>query len=202
MQGPGYVPQPPHSPSPGAQITLRAVFVALAVFSCGFLAWPSLLRLAVVTRKPLHWALFTLAVVHISVVITLISIDPGEDEFQAEGSAGMWLMLVGMVPIVAYYLYADIRHFSQYRPTQYAQTTGYAQPPQTGYGYPGPQPFPPSPPVQQPPPVQPQAQGQPQPHPQPQPQPQPQRPAPARIDQVRAELDELSDYLRKHEGGR
>jgi len=37
----------------------------------------------------------------------------------------------------------------------------------------------------------------------------PQRPAPARIDQVRAELDELSDYLRKHdtrpdgdEGGR
>ncbi|MFD0505964.1 hypothetical protein ACFQ0G_30105 [Streptomyces chiangmaiensis] len=36
----------------------------------------------------------------------------------------------------------------------------------------------------------------------PPPQPQPQRPAPARIDQVRAELDELSDYLRKHEGGR
>ncbi|MBK3648045.1 hypothetical protein JHN46_46610 [Streptomyces sp. MBT33] len=29
----------------------------------------------------------------------------------------------------------------------------------------------------------------------------PQRPAPARIDQVRAELDELSDYLRKHPGG-
>jgi hypothetical protein len=36
--------------------------------------------------------------------------------------------------------------------------------------------------------------------------PPPQRPAPARIDQVRAELDELSDYLRRqdgdHEGGR
>ena len=28
----------------------------------------------------------------------------------------------------------------------------------------------------------------------------PQRPAPARIDQVRAELDELSDYLRQHPG--
>ncbi|CAM5330372.1 hypothetical protein SVIOM342S_02197 [Streptomyces violaceorubidus] len=27
------------------------------------------------------------------------------------------------------------------------------------------------------------------------------RPAPARIDQVRAELDELSDYLRHHDGG-
>ncbi len=38
--------------------------------------------------------------------------------------------------------------------------------------------------------------------PQPVVQPQPQRPAPARIDQVRAELDELSDYLRKHEDGK
>jgi hypothetical protein len=28
------------------------------------------------------------------------------------------------------------------------------------------------------------------------------RPGPARIDQVRAELDELSDYLRKQEGDR
>jgi hypothetical protein len=31
------------------------------------------------------------------------------------------------------------------------------------------------------------------------PQP-PQRPAPSHIEQVRAELDELSDYLRKHDG--
>lgn len=198
MQGPGYVPQPPHSPERGSQITLRAVFVGLAVLSCGFFAWPSMLRLAVVTRKPFHWALFTVAVVHIAVVTPLIVTDPGVDEFEAQGSAGMWLMLVGMVMMVAYYLYAEIRHFSQVRATQYAQSAGYAQPPGTGYGYPGPQPFPPSPPVQQQPPVQPQAQEQPQ-H---QPQPQPQRPAPARIDQVRAELDELSDYLRKHEGGR
>ncbi|MFJ7769172.1 hypothetical protein ACIQ1J_12365 [Streptomyces sp. NPDC097107] len=34
----------------------------------------------------------------------------------------------------------------------------------------------------------------------PAPTPPPQHPAPARIDQVRAELDELSDYLRKHDG--
>ncbi|MFJ9585473.1 hypothetical protein [Streptomyces acidicola] len=199
MQGPGYVPQPPHSPSQGAQITLRAVFVALAVFSCGFLAWPSMLRLAVVTRKPFHWALFGVAAVHIAIVTTLIAIDQGEDEFETPGNTGMWLMLLGMVTMVAYYLYADIRHFGQSGPTQYAQSVGYTQPPQTGYGYPGPQPFPPSPPVQPQPPIQPQTQGQPQ---QTQPRPQPQRPAPARIDQVRAELDELSDYLRKHEGGR
>ncbi|MPY64025.1 hypothetical protein FNH08_44775, partial [Streptomyces spongiae] len=60
------------------------------------------------------------------------------------------------------------------------------------------QPFPPPAPVQQQPPAQPQ----PPVPPQPQQQAQPQRPSPARIDQVRAELDELSDYLRKHEGGR
>ncbi|MFD3558519.1 hypothetical protein ACFWVU_02460 [Streptomyces sp. NPDC058686] len=41
----------------------------------------------------------------------------------------------------------------------------------------------------------------PAPTPVPTPAPQPQAP-PHRIDQVRAELDELSDYLRKHEGGR
>jgi hypothetical protein len=40
----------------------------------------------------------------------------------------------------------------------------------------------------------------PAPAPVPAPPPPSRRPAPARIDQVRAELDELSDYLRKHPG--
>ncbi|MEY7979052.1 hypothetical protein AB8O53_22385, partial [Streptomyces pilosus] len=48
---------------------------------------------------------------------------------------------------------------------------------------PAPQPQPPHPPPPAPPRAQP-----------------PQRPAPARIDQVRAELDELSDYLRRQDG--
>ncbi|MET9656301.1 hypothetical protein [Streptomyces sp. NPDC006510] len=70
------------------------------------------------------------------------------------------------------------------------------------------QPMQPMRPVQ--PPTAPQQQPQPQPSPQPQqPQPSPQQPPqpdpsphphPQRIDQVRAELDELSDYLRKEEG--
>ncbi|MFF3783463.1 hypothetical protein [Streptomyces sp. NPDC001933] len=74
---------------------------------------------------------------------------------------------------------------------------------------PTPVPSPPLP-VQQPPAApqfqpqpQPQPQLQPQPNPAPQPQPQPRphsHPHPQRIDQVRAELDELSDYLRKEEG--
>lgn len=55
-------------------------------------------------------------------------------------------------------------------------------------------PSPPSVPAQQPP-AAPRQQPQPQPAPSPQPHPHPRR-----IDQVRAELDELSDYLRKEEG--
>jgi hypothetical protein len=209
MHGPGYAPPPPHRPSQGVQITLRVIFVALAVMSCGVFAWAGLLRLACVTRKKLDWAVFVLGIVHIVLVITLLAADPGEDEFTTwRGDIGMWLLLVGMVLSIAYYLYADIRHFgpngAAYAQTTggYAQTTGgYAQSPggyarpQTGYGYPAaPQPFPPAPPVGQQPPAQPPVP--------PQPRVQPQRPAPARIDQVRAELDELSEYLRKHEGGR
>ncbi|MPY46424.1 hypothetical protein FNH04_42940, partial [Streptomyces phyllanthi] len=144
MHGPGYAPPPPHRPSQGAQITLRVIFVALAVMSCGVFAWASLLRLASVTRKKLDWALFVLGIVHIVLVITLLAADPGEDEFTTwRGNGGMWLLLIGMVVTVAYYLYADIRHFGPSGPAQYAQTTGgYAQttggyaPPQTGYGYP------------------------------------------------------------------
>ncbi|WP_405713384.1 MULTISPECIES: hypothetical protein [unclassified Streptomyces] len=61
-----------------------------------------------------------------------------------------------------------------------------------------PQPQPHPQPQQQ---LQPQPQPHPQPDPAPQSQPHPQpHPHPQRIDQVRAELDELSDYLRKEEG--
>ncbi|MFE6491281.1 hypothetical protein [Streptomyces sp. NPDC057748] len=57
--------------------------------------------------------------------------------------------------------------------------------------------LPPQPQPQLPPQPQPQPSPRPQPNPAPQPQPQP---GSQRIDQVRAELDELSDYLRKEEG--
>jgi hypothetical protein len=204
MHGHGYAPTPPPGPDQGGQVTLRVIFVVVAVMSCGVLAWASLLRLASVTRRPRDWFLFALAVVHIIATLYIIGTDPGKDEFTTwRGDVGMSMLLGGLVAIVAYYLYADIRHFSRRRPipSPYAQTTAYS-PQQTSYGYPPapvPQPYTPAPPpVQQQPPVQ-----QPPVHPQqPQPAPEPHRPGPARIDQVRAELDELSDYLRNHEGDR
>ncbi|MGW0845222.1 hypothetical protein ACWD26_34835 [Streptomyces sp. NPDC002787] len=202
MHGHGYAPTPPPGPDQGGQVTLRVIFVVVAVMSCGLLAWACLLRLASVTRRPRDWWLFALALVHIIVTLYIIGTDPGKEEFTTwRGDVGMSLLFGGLAAIVAYYLYADIRHFSPPRmapPVSYTQTTAYSQ--QTGYGYPpaqAPQPYIPAQPVH-PQPVQPQ----PQPPQQPQPGPEPQRPGPARLDQVRAELDELSDYLRKHEGDR
>ena len=195
MQGHGYAPTPPPGPDQGGQVTLRVIFVVVAVMSCGLLAWACLLRLASVTRRTLDWWLFALAIVHIVATLYIIGTDPGEEEFTTwRGDVGMSMLLGGLIAIVAYYLAADIRHSSRSRtapPSPYAQTTGYSQ--QSGYSYPpvqAPQPYIPAPPVPQPPVHQPQ------------PAPDPQRPGPARIDQVRAELDELSDYLRNHEGDR
>ncbi|MFE6162168.1 hypothetical protein ACFQ7F_25020 [Streptomyces sp. NPDC056486] len=192
MHGHGYAPQQPPPTSGGTYVTLRVMFVVLAVMTCGLLAWAMMLRLALVTRKPHDWGLFGLvAALDVSAVV-LVGIDPGEDEFQGPGGAGMVILLTTMLAAVIYYLFADIRHFSRNRQPQYA---GYAGT-QPAYGYPqqGPTPTPTpvhlqptqlqhhQPPVQQTPPP-------------------PTRPAPARIHQVQAELDELSDYLRKQEGG-
>ena len=52
MQGHGYAPTPPPGPDQGGQVTLRVIFVVVAVMSCGLLAWACLLRLASVTRRP------------------------------------------------------------------------------------------------------------------------------------------------------
>ncbi|APY87888.1 hypothetical protein DCW30_08715 [Streptomyces alfalfae] len=199
MHGPGFAPpvQPPHSG--GNPVTLRVVFVVLAVMSCGLLAWAPMLRIATVTRKSHDWVLFAVVTVLDVTAFILIGVDPGEDEFQRPGNAGMVVMLCTMTAAVAYYLFADIRHVGRHRQPPF---TGYA-PQQPAYGYPAPHTPVPAPapthhhtptpaPTPTPPPAYPQPDGTVQP---------PSRPAPARINQVRAELDELSDYLRKQEGG-
>ncbi|MFF1694543.1 hypothetical protein ACFVXC_13060 [Streptomyces sp. NPDC058257] len=205
MHGHGYAPQQPPPTSGGTRMTLRVMFVILAVMSCGLLAWAMMLRLALVTRKPSDWGLFGLVSALDVTALVLVSLDPGEEEFQGRGSAGMVVLLTTMLAAVIYYLFADIRHFNRYGQPQY---TGYAGP-GPAYGYPqqGPaatpahhQPTQPqhhNPPAQQPPLQQPPLQQPPLQHT----PPPPTRPAPARIHQVQAELDELSDYLRKQEGG-
>ncbi|MFF3331490.1 hypothetical protein ACFYWX_18280 [Streptomyces sp. NPDC002888] len=209
MHGHGYtqpVKQPPHT---GWLIFLRVLFVVISIFSLGFLAWTMLLRLAIVTRKSLDWGLFVAVLATDALSMVLLGSEPGEEVHTAGGWTGITLLLGTLVAAIAYYLAADIRHFHQLRYGPYAAQ----RPP--AYGYPQattpytgttlhPAPHTPPPAPHTPPPVPRTSAPQP-PHHTPVPQPPipapapPQRPAPARIDQVRAELDELSDYLRQQD---
>ncbi|MBL1107226.1 hypothetical protein JK361_21900 [Streptomyces sp. 5-8] len=214
MQGHGYgqpVKQPPHT---AWLVFLRVLFVALGFLTIGFMAWAMMLRLAVVTRRSRDWGLFVAVLAADILSITLVAVEPGDEIHTTGGWLGLLLLLCTLVGTIAYYLAADTRHYL-------LQQQAYrAQHPAPAYGYPAPvNPYgattvpippathgtptvPPTPPVtpHTPPPMTHTTGPQP-----PLTTPPPQRPAPARIDQVRAELDELSDYLRRqdgHEGGR
>ncbi|MGW3359853.1 hypothetical protein ACWDFL_31275 [Streptomyces bungoensis] len=203
MQGHGYAQPVKRPPHPAWLVFLRVLFVATAVLSFGLLTWVLPLRLAVVTRKSLDWGLFAAVLAADILSVVLVGEDPSDDLSTPGGNLGMALLLGALAAGVVYYLVADIRHFQALRQA-YAGAPGV--PGTSGYGYPqAPAPFAATTgghtPVPGPGPVA----GPPIPHtPLPQPPsatpPPPQRPAPARIDQVRAELDELSDYLRKHDG--
>ncbi|MGW1148004.1 hypothetical protein ACWD6I_23815 [Streptomyces sp. NPDC002454] len=204
----GTPPQQPPRPANGSLIALRVLFVTVAVGSCGLLGWTALLRVAVVTRARRDWQYFSLALAVLLVGFAMVAADRTENLDTWHGNVGMAVLLLSGLACAGYFLYADIRHFRTVpgpwpaahppRPVPpAAPTAGYGYPPTAHPGppaaphsvthpaapappYPGPGPVP-APPAHSPspPPVPP--------------------PAPGRIDQVRAELDELSDYLRRQE---
>ncbi|NNN37563.1 hypothetical protein HLK59_46010 [Streptomyces sp. S3(2020)] len=203
MHGHGYTPPVKQPPHPALLVLLRVLFVVIAIFTIGLLAWAMLLRLALVTRRGLDWCLFAASFVAIVLGLVLLGTEPGEEIHTVGGWTGLILLLGTLIAAISYYLSADIRHFHQLRYGAYAPKPA----PAPAYGYPQPQsPYtattlPQTPaPIPQSPLPQPPAPRDVVPHaPVPPAQP-PQRPAPARIDQVRAELDELSDYLRRQDG--
>ncbi|MGW7708191.1 hypothetical protein [Streptomyces sp. NPDC054771] len=215
MYAPGHPPTPPRRvPSRAWIVSMRVLFVVLSVGSVGILLWSPLLRLAIVRRRASDWWLTGAGFVFVCVLIPILGRD-GNDEPTGIDNVLIPLLLVTMLGSIAYYLVGDVRHYD--RLTKQHPMGGYSTvPPAPGYGYgypyaptvptrmpaaapmPAPLPTPaPAPPVR--PAQQPQQPQQPQPAPRQQQQPHPQ-PHPHRIDQVRAELDELSDYLRKEEG--
>ncbi|MFC9755637.1 hypothetical protein [Streptomyces sp. NPDC056921] len=223
MYAPGHPPTPPRRvPSRAWIVSMRVLFGVLSVGSLGILLWAPLLRLAIVRRRAYDWWLTGAGFVFVCVLLPVLGRD-GSDEPTGIDFFLIPLLLVVMLGSLAYYLVGDIRHYERLTRQQPVTGYGYGHGYGHGYGYqqaptvpmrrstPAPAPMPmaaptpvPSPPlpVQQPP-VAPQLQPQPQPQLQPQPQPSPRpqsHPHPQRIDQVRAELDELSDYLRKEEG--
>ncbi|MGI5195496.1 hypothetical protein ACQEVY_17905 [Streptomyces sp. CA-288835] len=207
MHGHGYVPPPPRPPSSGTVVTLRVILVALPLMTCGFLPWPATLRAALVTRRKREWWAFAASIVIWTFAIALMSTDNTESFTSPAGSFGLILLLLNGLASAIYFLVVDIGHYGRplvtgnvppqqmtHMPPQQTTLYGYPQAPSAAQP-PGPQPPTPQPYAGTPVPGPPQPQSTPTP-------PPPQRPAPARIDQVRAELDELSDYLRKHEDGR
>ncbi|MFJ2025303.1 hypothetical protein ACIODW_16115 [Streptomyces sp. NPDC087897] len=202
MHGYGPTPQQPIAPRPSSA-TLTAVRVALVVMtvlSCGLLGWAPMLRLAIVTRRPRDWVLLAVVVVSNIGLFALLLATPDDPDDMTDAQAltlGAWI-LGGLTAVITYYLSAEIRHYSSLGvPPPYAAVgstpAAYTAPPL---------------PYQRQRPAQPQP-AHADPHPPQGPHPNPYAvpttpptpaPAPRRIDQVRAELDELSDYLRKESG--
>ncbi|MEU9086731.1 hypothetical protein [Streptomyces sp. NPDC048357] len=186
MHGPGLPPQHAPQSTDGGVVALRVVFMLLPILSCGFLAWGSMLRLALVTRKSRDWVLLVVTGALAVLWMTLIQLDPTPDVNGWQGNLGAGGSIFTGFAICVYFLVADIKHHEARRtalPAYGYPAAPYAHPQQASpsYGYPH---------AQTPVPQQPAAAPVP---PQAPPQPTP----PPRIGQVRAELDELSELLRK-----
>ncbi|MGW1719203.1 hypothetical protein [Streptomyces sp. NPDC002156] len=210
MYGPG---APPPIRSENTVITLRVLFTAAGLLTCGFLSCVPLFRVAMLRGRWFNW---TAAWVSLPLSIVCFAVVGTLKESDTRGNIALaTVMILGALSSV-YFLVMDIRTVDSQR-RQYAGYAPASAPTvPSGYGYPpppmspyaamptGPQhppvpamPHTPIPQPQAPAPQPPVSHG---PGPGPVPPPPAQRPAPARIDQVRAELDELSDYLRKHDG--
>ncbi|MFF1561126.1 hypothetical protein [Streptomyces sp. NPDC058279] len=185
MHAPGIPPQHHHRPGNEGVVALRVVFALLPVLSCGFLAWGTMLRLAIVTRATRDWTLLALSCVLSVAWVVLIGMDPTPDTSGWQGNAGAGGTLLTGFATCVYFLVADIRHHEN---RALAPAAPWYPAPNPAYGYPPvqtPVRNPVHTPVPSPVPTPPPPQVPPQPTP------------PPRIGQVRAELDELSELLRK-----
>ncbi|WP_086779334.1 hypothetical protein [Streptomyces griseus] len=192
MHGYGLTPQQPTTPRP-SQATLtavRVILVLVTVLSCGLLGWAAMLRLAIVTRRPRDWILLVVvALLNGGLFVFIMATPDDPDDMSDAAAVVLFLWLVGVLAgVITYYLYAEIRHYNSLGSTPTPTPTLPSPYAATAPVHPAPLPY------QQQPLVQPRP--QPNPYTVPTPPPTP-TPAPQRLDQVRAELDELSDYLRK-----
>ncbi|MFE9043300.1 hypothetical protein ACFYOG_20675 [Streptomyces sp. NPDC007818] len=194
-------PRPGGGPSAGT-VAVRVLVAAAVVLSLGFLAWVAMLRLAIMRRTVLDWVLFWTQVAATIGCFVLLQED---DQNSWQVNVGAALILVMAAAVTWHYLAADIRHHRAAPapgpyPPPHATAPGhphaYGYPPvnpATAVTVPGPNPYAPQGPAPAPNPyasTPPAPAGQ-APVNTPTPPPSP------RIDQVRAELDELSDLLRK-----
>ncbi|OCC10033.1 hypothetical protein [Streptomyces sp. PTY087I2] len=197
MHGYGPMPQQPTTsrPSPATLTTVRVILVVVTVLSCGLLGWAAMLRLAIVTRRPRDWFLLVVVIALTIGLFAFIMATPDDpDEMSDAAAVFMLFWVVGLLAgVITYYLYTEIRHYNALgAPVPYGAPT-HPAPPLPYHQQHLAQHQPHQPQQHQP---QPQQRQQPNPYTAPTTPPTP-TPAPQRLDQVRAELDELSDYLRK-----
>ncbi|MEU2328600.1 hypothetical protein ABZ581_16155 [Streptomyces althioticus] len=200
---------PPPPPSSGSVITQRVLYAASGVLCCGMLSAVPLFRIAVLRGRVLDWIA---AWASIPLSVTAMAVMGAFEETDWRTDVALAFLLLLGACSSAYYLIVDIRlprqrgaYGGPLPPSPHA-TTVHAHGGPSPYGYPQQaSPYmptalsqPQSPHTPYPGPVPPST-APPTPVPPPQAQP-PQGPGPARIDQVRAELDELSDYLRRQDG--
>ncbi|KMS88537.1 MULTISPECIES: hypothetical protein [Streptomyces] len=209
MYGHGAVPPPR---SGGKVISLRVMFAAAGALTCGLLSCLPLFRVAFVRGRGLDWLTAWLSL-PLSITGFVVVGELPEEDWRSDLALSL-LLLLGVASAV-YYLVVDIRLHQDQRFAGFAHTHAPTHAPPGPYGFghaappyttPVPAPQHPVPPAHPTPVPQPHTRipgpshtGTVPPVPVPPAEP-PQRPAPARIDQVRAELDELSDYLRRHDG--
>jgi hypothetical protein len=185
----------PPARSAATVITLRVLFTAAGVLTCGVFACVPLFRVALLRGRWFNWAAAWLSLPLCIGCFMVVGVLPEGDN---RSDAALALVLLLGAASSAYFLTVDIRFHNERR-----RSAGYApfQAPtvHSGYGYQqAASPYAPTPVPQAPAaPAQPPA-----PHGAVPPVPPPAGPlpGPARIDQVRAELDELSDYLRRQDG--
>ncbi|MEV7674379.1 hypothetical protein ACWDNT_03010 [Streptomyces sp. NPDC000963] len=198
------VPPPPRSSLSGGRIALLALFSVLALLSCGFLSWAPLLRLACVTRRARDWVLCGVLFAGSAGLFAYAAATGDQEPTTQESFVAVGVMVALVAGSITYYLFGEIRHAERARTAPAYGPAGYtygsngvaATAPRADVRpnpYIGPAAHPPVVPAPATPVVPVPA------------TPVPQPPGP-RIDQVRAELDELSDLLRKEpregEGGR
>ncbi|MBT3153241.1 hypothetical protein HTV45_20635 [Streptomyces sp. CHD11] len=197
MYGHGAAPPPP---SGASVITQRVLYAAAGILCCGMLASVPLFRIAYLRGRTLDWVM-AWASIPLWIACAAVAGSLPESDYRTDVAVAAMLLLGAFA--TAYFLTVDIRFHRRQGP--YAAplpppsphaTTVHAPGTHAPYGYPQQtSPYAPTPVPQPQAPHTPVPQAPPASLPQP-----PQRPAPARIDQVRAELDELSDYLRRQDG--
>ena len=189
--GPISAATPPSAAAQVGRVILSIVLALVPLVSLGFLTWVPMLWLAAARRRLADWIGFgAVTVINIGGV-ALAGYTDDYDDWQTNTGVGVMFGLAGLGSV--YVLVVDLRRQFTARRAAALPFTDHTQPyPLPPYPYPA---HPRSPYPASPYPASPYP--QPQAVPPPLPQPGARSGDGSRIGQVRAELDELSDYLRQ-----